>query len=291
MNVSGTAVSWVNGAVADRVAADDRGLLLGDGAFETLSLQSGRLLALASHAQRLHCGLARLGFPGPAALAREALRQAAEMAAGLADGSLRVTVTRGVGPRGYCPPPDPEPTILIRHAPTAAARLAPMTLGVADTRWAHQPQLAGLKLIARIEPVLAAQEARDRGCDDVVMRDPDGGVVSLGMGNLFLRRGTTLVTPPITGSGIAGTRRRALLEGVAAAAGFSTQVGPLTLADLDAADELIACNSLWGCRPVAALAGRGFADFSAATALDRALDQALDQALDTALDDALESPL
>lgn len=275
MNVSGNASSWVNGAATDRVAADDRGLLLGDGAFETLALKSGRLLGRISHEQRLHCGLARLGFPEPAALARGALRQAAELAANLADGSVRITVTRGVGPRGYCPPRRPSPTVLIRHTPAAPGLLPPLTLALADTRWAHQPQLAGLKLIARIEPVLAAQEARDQGCDDVVMCDCDGAVVSLGMGNLFARTGSTLVTPPVTGAGIAGTRRRALLEGVAATAGFTARVASLTLADLEAADELVACNSLWGCRPVAALAGRCYADASAAAVLDRALADAL----------------
>jgi 4-amino-4-deoxychorismate lyase len=75
-------------------------------------------------------------------------------------GVARLTVTRGSGPRGYAPPEPPQlRSILARLSAARGRRTSELRCGVATTRWATQPQLAGLKLLARTEQVLAAGEA------------------------------------------------------------------------------------------------------------------------------------
>ena len=49
------------------IEPDDRGLLLGDGLFETL-LWSAGLIDLAAHARRLRSGCEALGLPAPTLL-------------------------------------------------------------------------------------------------------------------------------------------------------------------------------------------------------------------------------
>ena len=58
-------------------------------------------------------------------------------------------------------------------------------MALRDHAWAHQPQLAGLKLLARTEQVLAAQEAAAQQWDDALMLDAQDHVISSTRGNIF----------------------------------------------------------------------------------------------------------
>ena len=85
------------------VPALDRGFAYGDGLFE--SIRSGRHggAVWSRHMQRLAEGCARLRMPAPdtAQLWREALEVSRDMPQAV----VRITLTRGVGERGYAPPP------------------------------------------------------------------------------------------------------------------------------------------------------------------------------------------
>ena len=58
---------WLNGELLDEADATisprDRGLLLGDGVFETLRTYGGRLVTLEEHLERLEAGAGVLGIP------------------------------------------------------------------------------------------------------------------------------------------------------------------------------------------------------------------------------------
>ena len=99
-------------------------------------------------------------------------------------------------------------------------------------RWARQPALAGLKHLNRLEQVLAARECRERGLDELLVCDTAGRLVAATRGNLFLLRGDTLVTPDLAACGIAGTRRRLLLDTLAPALGLAAEVTALEPAAL-----------------------------------------------------------
>ena len=60
---------WLDGRLQDSdhagIAPDDRGLLLGDGLYETLLVRGGKPLRLDAHLQRLRRGAAVLDLPLP----------------------------------------------------------------------------------------------------------------------------------------------------------------------------------------------------------------------------------
>jgi 4-amino-4-deoxychorismate lyase len=244
---------FIDGRAAASLPLPDRGFAYGDGLFETL-LVCGRTPAfLALHADRLDAGLVQLGIPAPPW--REHL--AASLAAFDAPAehwlTLRLTVTRGEGPRGYAPPASPVPRTVIELAPAPLDPLAPpapLHTAVARLRWARQPALAGLKHLNRLEQVLAARECRERGFDELLVCDTAGDLVAATRGNLFLLRGDTLVTPDLHACGIAGTRRRLLLDTLAPALGLAVEVSTLAPAVLASADALFCCNSLRGIVPI-----------------------------------------
>ncbi len=211
----------VNGQPEEAVAAGDRGLLLGDGLFETLRVRSGQPQLWAYHRDRLWRGLRRLGFPEPD---EERLLEEVARVAPRPECLVRVTITRGGGPRGYAPPADPAPTRIVSAGPaldaTPSGDRKPLVLGWSAVPIGVNPALAGLKHTSRLEQVMVRRHW-EPGWEEAIVRDALGRVVSATQGNLWLREGQRLLTPPVDQSGIAGTRRAWILDH---AAGFGLSV-------------------------------------------------------------------
>ena len=91
---------WLNGrwlrAQDARVPALDRGLLHGDGLYDTWRTYDGVPFAVAAHIRRLTAAtrVLRLPTPGPAALWERLSRQIAARN-GVRDAAVRLTLTRG----------------------------------------------------------------------------------------------------------------------------------------------------------------------------------------------------
>ena len=123
-----------------RIDPADRGLTLGDGLFETIAVRGGKPARLEAHLARLRDGARVIGLDVPVsdqALA-DALSEVAE-ANDIAEGSLRLTLTRGPGPRGISPPDPARPTLLITGASQALDPAPPATavIAAATRRTAH----------------------------------------------------------------------------------------------------------------------------------------------------------
>ncbi len=252
--------TWIDGVPADALPLPDRAFAYGDGLFETILLRGDQPLLSEFHLDRLGTGLQRLHFPDCLESVRKHLAQAA---ASSPDSSpfrvLRLTVSRGAGPRGYAPPADCRPRVIISVSALASdptEMAAPANLGETAVRWARQPLLAGLKHLNRLEQVLAAADCDAQGADEVLLLEQSGAPLSVSAGNLFLVAGKSLLTPVLNEAGIAGTRRRLVLERLATACGLRVTESRLELSQLLGADELFYCNTVVGLRPVAAFRDR-----------------------------------
>lgn len=244
-------VFWAAGQWIDALALPNRGADFGDGLFETLRVVAGRALLLDYHLDRAMDGASRLALP----VKREQLRDemmAAVAACPFEHAALRMTITRAATGRGYRFDQNQAPTIWFSFSDLAGddgrQMRAPAHLELADYRLATQAALAGIKHMNRLDQVLAAGEAQQRGVDELLMCDQDGVPVSVIAGNIFaLTDQGQWQTPTIERAGVAGTVRRAILE-----RSDSVEVA-MTLADILKAQEVFYCNSLIGLRPVARL--------------------------------------
>jgi len=245
-----TARMLVDGVASTQVSALDRGLAYGDGLFESIRFVGARAPLWSRHMQRLAEGCARLRIPAPdpAQLWREAL----EVSHGMPASVLRITVTRGVGERGYVLPAAPRPTrVVAAFAPplvAAGAHAQGLRMRVCTIRLAQQPLLAGLKHLNRLEQVLARAEWDDLAIAEGVLLDSHGRVISATMANLFAVVDGELLTPSLDRCGVAGVARAEVL-----AACPQTQVGELTLAALRGASEVFLSSSVRGILPVRSL--------------------------------------
>lgn len=246
----------VDGQVREQVSALDRGLGYGDGLFETIRFVSAKAPLWPRHMHRLEegCRRLRLPVPEPALLLAEARRVSRDMA----DAVVRITLTRGVGARGYRPPARPEPTRIVAAFVSPAHDAVGDTRGLrvrlCATRLAAQPLLAGLKHLNRLEQVLARAEWDDPAIAEGLLCDADGLAISATSANLFAVIGGRLATPLLDRCGVAGVARAEILE-----ARPQVQVRPIPLAELREADELFLSSSVRGILPVRELDGRAFA--------------------------------
>lgn len=246
----------------------DRGLAYGDGVFETILVHRGEPVWWNEHVRRLARGCEALGIRMPdAAFLRG---EADALVAGRARGVFKLILTRGVGERGYAPPPGTPPTLVLSlsDAPPAPPGDG-LVLRWCDTRLAIQPRLAGIKHLNRLEQVLARAEWSDPSIHEGLLCDTAGCVVSATSANLFALVEDRWLTPPVAGCGVAGTCRDWLLGHVPGAAEAT-----LSRLEIESAQALVLCNAVRGILPVAALGERRWAMPEATRGLVRALADA-----------------
>ncbi len=271
---------WIDGKPGNSLSLPDRGLDFGDGLFETFLLHRGRPLFTDLHFERLALGVARLGFPAHATALSDGHLRAVVSEYGHASewAALRLTLTRGLAPRGYAPPTEPQLRVIIRVTTIERSPLQfqPVSrLGLSSLRLAAQPLLAGIKHLNRLEQVLVAMEARKSGFEDMVALDCDGQVCSTSSANIFLVEEGRIVTPSLERCGINGTRRRLLMERLAPALGLEVEEGEVSPERLRAAEEIFCTNSLRGLQPVGEYAGRNWREHRVCRALHQKYIEAL----------------
>ena len=251
-----TARILVNGQEEGGIPASDRGLCYGDGVFTTIRYVAGmRAPLLDDHLQKLADDAARLGLPMPdQALLRRELQQ---VVADMEDGAIvRLTLTRGIGERGYAPPSSPRPTrIVAAFAPPSfesSIYLEGVSVRLCDLRLGEQPALAGLKHLNRLEQVIARAEWSDPAIFEGLLCDAAGHVVDGTMSNLFAVIGGQVLTPRLDRCGVSGVARGRVCRSI------TVVEGELTLDELGCADELFLTSSVRGILPIRAVDDRVF---------------------------------
>ena len=241
----------LDGQPCDSPLLLDRGLAYGDGLFETLAVRDGEPLAWSAHMARLARGCAVLGLPSPdtQALWDDTRRVLPTRPRGV----LKIVMTRGTGGRGYRPLATAQSRRIVSLHPWPedldTLDDQPLATWVCRQRLGHQPQLAGIKHLNRLEQVLASAEWPAPHYFEGLMLDGDGHLIEGTRSNLFLVHGDTLSTPDLSRCGIAGVVREAVLD-CASSHGLTPRVEPLTFTHVAACDEMFLCNSVMGLRAV-----------------------------------------
>lgn len=254
----------VNGEISNSVNVMDRGLNYGDGVFETLRVRAGKPRFWQSHMDRLETGCQRLGIerPDQAVL----LREVQTVAAGHPECVVKIVITRGVpdpmASRGYAPPvncpvtrivsahmlpPDIKTNVegVIDPDNTSHSR-AGLKVRICELRLAHQPVLAGIKHLNRLEQVMARSEWNDPEISEGVMLDENDHLVCGTASNIFLVSAGRMLTPRLDRCGVRGVLRGEILRLFSA----RCEQRRITLDMLPEADEVFLCNSVRGIMPV-----------------------------------------
>ena len=244
---------WLNGQFVPTeraIAANDRGLLLADGVFDTALVLGGRVFCGTAHRDRLARAAQTLGI----AIERETIDDAMTALAALRiDGAMRLTLSRGPGPRGLTPPAEPHPTFFGSTAPLAPALMfKPVVCALTPIARNETSPASRMKALAYLDAVLANDMARQEGAEEALFCNTKGALVCSSLGNLFLRIGDTLVTAPLEDGVLDGITRAFVLK-TAAVCGLTPEVRSLDPAELEDGEAFLT-NSL---RLIAPVTGPG----------------------------------
>jgi 4-amino-4-deoxychorismate lyase len=257
------------------IHADDRGLLRGLAAFETLRVYGGRPFAMLEHLERLRLSATRMHLAVPDLTDLERLAHDALAAAAVPDCTLRVTVTGGREGEG------PVGIVIVGALPAGLDELRRTGIGVISLQLGTDPRsrrdapwlLDGVKSTSYAVNMAAHDEAERRGAGDAIFVAADDSVLEGPTTNVWWRRGLVLYTPALDLGILAGVTRAYVLR-LAGEVGYQTEEGWYPLSELAGADEAFTSSSIRELMPIVRLDGQTLGSGlpgSAALALHAAL--------------------
>ena len=244
-------IVWFNGEFVEGPLALDpseRGLLLGDGLFETLAVVKNKAIWQVLHLRRLERSAEEAGITYDGAFLASGL---AEVLAKFDEdyGVLRITLMRGAGGRGLAQGGQSSQLMINVSGFDPKLMFAPCTLGLVDVTRHSKSPATRLKTLSYFDNVMAARVAKAAGFDEALMLNEHGAVACASVGNVFVIKGKRLLTPQLDQAILPGITRKVIID-CAPRLGFDFAEGKITLEDLIIADGVFITNSLRIMRPV-----------------------------------------
>lgn len=210
---------WLDGKIIDddvRITlASDRGLLLGDGLFETVKIHNGRAVFLGEHLMRLTRSAEFFALLVDRQKLEAGLRTLLGLAGPDFSGSARLTVSRGPGPRGLAPIPvaQQRPVLFITLAESSShkekavgdAVLSPYMRSSTAPTSCH-------KTLSYTDNLAARRAASQQGAIDAIFGNERGEAASTSMANIFVDVGNEILTPPLSAGILPGIVREKILS-------------------------------------------------------------------------------
>lgn len=246
---------YVNGQMLPKSQAAinvfDHGLLYGDGVFEGIRIYRGRIFKLEQHLDRLYECAGRIRLDLAKHVSRDEMTQIMRKCVEvneLAEGYIRLVVTRGVGTLGLNPFLCPEPGVVC-----IADQIQLYTDEMYEQGMrvvvAERPRIPvecldpRIKSLNYLNNILAKVEAIDAGCLECIMLNTDGRVAEGSGDNIFVVKDGELYTPPVTEGLLEGITRRFVIDTLAPMAGVPVNERNLELQEVMDADELFMTGS------------------------------------------------
>ncbi len=247
--MSDPAIVWMNGELmpADevRVSPFDLGLAVGWGVFETMPGYDGRVFGFARHYERLTHSASVLEIHVPAAELLDSAVGEVLRANGLMSGRARIRLSLSGGEHplaGGGAAGDARGYVMI-HAVSMPDPLAVARLVAVPFLHNERSGLSGCKTASYAGNVLALRHAAAAGADEAVVSNTMGHLCEGATSNVFLVKEGVVKTPSLASGCLAGVTRAIVLE-LCREHGVALEECPLTLADVEAADEVFLTSSV-----------------------------------------------
>jgi branched-chain amino acid aminotransferase len=244
-----------------KISVFDHGLLYGDGVFEGIRAYNGRVFKLQEHIDRLFYSAKAilLTIPlSPAQISETVLETCRRNK--IRDGYVRLVVTRGVGTLGLGPDKCKRPSVIviadtIQLYPPEFYQRGMEIITVPTVRNLHSAVNPAIKSLNYLNNILAKIEANTGGCEEAIMLNAEGYVAECTGDNVFMVKGGTLLTPPLSAGALYGITRGVVME-LAAEQGLQVKEPNLTRYDLFNADECFLTGTGAELVPIVKIDGR-----------------------------------
>lgn len=231
----------------------DRSLRYGDGVFETMKLQDGKLLLADGHFARLWKGMTILGFDIPKLLSPEKFME--EMAVLVKKNGhekkarIRLQVYRGDG--GLYDTLNMQPNYMIESwklpEENDSLNSNGLEMGIYTEAKKSCDVLGNLKHCNFLPYILAALYAKKEKWNDALLLNQYERVCDSTIANVFIIKKEQLYTPALSEGCVAGVMREHLLA-VLKNNGWQVHETKITADDILTADEVFLTNSIYNMR-------------------------------------------
>jgi branched-chain amino acid aminotransferase len=248
-----------NGTLLDsnaNVLHQNRGLLYGDGVFETLKVVEGKILFFEDHYFRLMAAMRIVRMEIPMNFTLEYLE---EQVLTLAKSNkceqsarVRITVYRNDG--GFYLPTNNSISFFI-HATALVQSIyrideKPYEVDLYKDFYIAKQLLSTLKTTNKMIHITGSIYANENDLDNCILLNDSKNVVEALQGNLFMRMGNTLITPPISEGCLNGIMRKQILNLAKKETDLEVIEEVISPFDLQKADELFITNVIKGIQPI-----------------------------------------
>tara|TARA_B110000483_G_scaffold242064_1_gene326694 strand:+ start:211 stop:1056 length:846 start_codon:yes stop_codon:yes gene_type:complete len=238
-----------------KISVLDRGLVLGDGLFETLGANHGVGEYLEEHYLRLEKSCEKLELTLP--IERQDLRQiirVLEEKNSFGKAVVRLTITRGVGGKGLSFPKNVEPTIIINYSPMPMIDPILYQEGVALIVSSLRTQAAsgydsGIKSTNYLANIMAKHEADERGAYDALFLGAKDEIAEMTTASFFVVENGIIKTPQVSSGILPGITRMKVIE-LAQKLNMSVLEEDIFIRDIEKWDGVFITSSIRGIMPV-----------------------------------------
>lgn len=235
------------------IPVDNRSFRYGEGLFETMRLQRGKIPLWEKHWHRLISSLPLLYFELPKHLtSTKLLDEVLHLAAknnGLYASRIRITIFKGEG--GLWETPSSSFNYLIQcwplEQPDFYMNENGLDTGVFEAGRKTCDAFSHLKSNNYLLYAVAALHAKQQKWNEAVVLNQHGRICDTTIANLFFVSGSEIHTPSLSEGAVAGVMRGYLLEQMQKT-GISVQQDAYTVQDLQQADEIFLTNAFYGIR-------------------------------------------
>lgn len=235
----------------------NRGLLYGDGLFETIKAVNGKLLFWEDHYFRLMASMRILRMEIPMEFTPEFLEEEllkTLTASGLIDQTARIRITvyrsgggtylpeeRGVGYYAFAKA-HPNPFYLLNEEP--------YEVELYKDHYINADLISTLKTTNKIVHVTGSIYAQENGYDNCLLVNNEKNIAEALQGNLFLVKGTHIKTPPLADGCLRGVIRKQLVNIIGLMDEYTFEEASISPFELQKADELFITNTIMGIQPI-----------------------------------------
>ena len=234
----------------------NRAFLYGDAVFETVKIIDSKVLFLEDHYFRLMSSMRVIRMEIPMNFTMEYLEEQILTLAkskNLAISSrARITVYRNDG--GYYLPKDNTVSFLISVESLDTAFYSidkkDYVVDLYTDFYISKQLLSSIKTTNKIINITASIFANENGLDNCLLLNDSKSVIEALQGNLFMLKGNTLITPPVSEGCLNGVMRKQILTLARKIKNLEVVEEVISPFDLQKADELFITNVIKGIQPI-----------------------------------------
>lgn len=255
-------IVYLNGVMVPvsqaKISVMDYGFLYGYGLFETMRAYDGVVFRLDHHINRLAKSAVKLSITIDTSTLVKAVTNTLKVNK-LRDARVRLTVSAGEGTMVPDSHSCTKPSVLV-----VASKYDPYTddiyqrgfkVIVSSIHRNSQSPVLTMKTVNYMENLLARQQAKVAGVDDVLFLNEKGQLAEASASNIFMVNKNVLKTPPQNSGILPGITRNVILE-LALQMNIETYEADIQLEEIIEADEAFLTNSILEIMPLTNISGK-----------------------------------